>query len=71
VAGRRYEAELHIVHERFEEEGEGPLYAVIAIMFDSTKDIESGLLNKLNLQQLNITRNGTLANMTETDLQRA
>jgi carbonic anhydrase len=49
------------VHGRFDNDGsENDEYAVIAILFDASKDIESGLLDKLRLSILNLTVNGTL-----------
>ncbi len=59
--GKQYDAELHIVHKRFENTGnENDEYAIIAILFDASKDIESGLLDRLRLSSLNLTVNGTL-----------
>jgi len=46
------------VHEGFENETD---LAVISILFDATKDIESGLLGKLKLSSLALDSNGTLA----------
>ena len=57
----QYDAELHIVHSKFDEDGEDKSkYAFIAILFDSSKDIESGLLDRLRLQTLNMSTNGLL-----------
>ncbi len=66
IGGKQYDAELHIVHESFDEE-EGGL-AVIAILFDASKDIESGLVEKLNLTNLSVPVNRTLTNMTIANL---
>ena len=69
--GRQYDAELHIVHEKYDEEDEETHeYAVVAILFDSTKDIESGLLGKLKLQDIKLGVNQTLPNMTAANLTR-
>ena len=46
------------MHEGFENETD---LAVISILFDATKDIESGLLGKLKLSSLALDSNGTLA----------
>jgi carbonic anhydrase len=69
--GRQYDAELHIVHQMYDEEDEEVHeYAVVAILFDSTKDIEGGLLGKLKLQDIKLGANQTLANMTAANLTR-
>ncbi len=60
INGVLYDAELHIVHSKFDESESESEYAVIAILFDSTKDIESGLLDRLRLQTINMTTAGLL-----------
>ncbi len=60
INGILYDAELHIVHSKFDESESESEYAVIAILFDSTKDIESGLLDTLRLQTINMTTAGLL-----------
>jgi carbonic anhydrase len=60
INGVLYDAELHIVHSKFDESESESQYAVIAILFDSKKDIESGLLDRLRLQTMKMTTAGLL-----------
>ena len=51
IGNKSYDAELHIVHKQYET---GDV-TVLAVLFDASKDIESGFLEELELQNINIT----------------
>lgn len=56
----RYDAELHIVHKRIDNGTTGDEYAVIGILLDASKDITSGLIDRLNLTNLRLGADGLL-----------
>jgi carbonic anhydrase len=49
--GVQYDGELHLVHTRTADDGSTE-YAVLCVFLDASKDIESGLIERLQLETL-------------------
>lgn len=49
LGGVQYDAELQVYHKRIDNGTQGPEWAVIVILLDSSMDIVSGLLDQLEL----------------------
>jgi hypothetical protein len=56
----QYDAELHLVHKRIDAGAQGTEYAVLGIFFDASKDIESGLLERLKFNKLPLQNDSEL-----------
>lgn len=57
--GKEYDAELHLVHARTDADG-STSYAVLGVFLDASKDIESGLMERLQLETLPLQKDSEL-----------